>query len=391
MKKNDASTPAPPRDRISGSDQNKPDSASGTRGGIKIDAKTEAGLKAKIKEHNEKHPEKSKRATLGQLKAVYRRGAGAFSTSHRPGMTRNQWAMGRVNAFLKLLSSGKPSNPKYNTDNDLLPKGHPKASVSKEQTFKPTAAMAANARRALRIRSEKPPSQRGMTPVGLARANQLIRRDNLSLDTVRRMKAYFDRHQKDKQGSSWSDYGKGRQAWDGWGGDEGWTWAKRILTRIEKSGCEIQPDCGLRQDMPATDWKATVEFSKRDDEQRLVFGWLYVSKRADGSKVIDHSGETIAVDTLEKAAYGFVLDARTGGLMHRKNQDGSVHAVARLVESAVFTPEKKAAMGIPEGSVPDGMWVGFKVDDDETWAGIKNGTYKMLSLGGKALRRNITE
>jgi hypothetical protein len=74
--------------------------------------------------------------------------------------------------------------------------------------------------------------------------------------------------------------------------------------------------------------------------------------------------------------------------MHRKDEHGNPYAVARLAEAVVFTPEKRAAMGIPEGSVPDGMWVGFKVDDDEAWQGIKSGKYKMLSLGGKALRRS---
>ena len=62
------------------------------------------------------------------LKAVYRRGSGAFSSSHRPGKTRDQWAMARVNAFLKLLRSGSPANPNYKQDNDLLPKAHPKSS-----------------------------------------------------------------------------------------------------------------------------------------------------------------------------------------------------------------------------------------------------------------------
>jgi hypothetical protein len=42
-------------------------------------------------------------------------------------MNRNQWAMGRVNAFLKLLKSGKPTNSAYTTDNDLLPSGHPRS------------------------------------------------------------------------------------------------------------------------------------------------------------------------------------------------------------------------------------------------------------------------
>ena len=67
------------------------------------------------------------RTTLGQLKAVYRRGAGAYSVSHRPGVTRAAWAMARVNAYLYLLKNGKPKNSKYVTDNDLLPKEHPRS------------------------------------------------------------------------------------------------------------------------------------------------------------------------------------------------------------------------------------------------------------------------
>ena len=62
------------------------------------------------------------------LKAVYRRGAGAYSTSHAPKMSRHGWAIARVNAFLTLLRTGRPSNSGYTQDNDLLPKGHPKKS-----------------------------------------------------------------------------------------------------------------------------------------------------------------------------------------------------------------------------------------------------------------------
>jgi hypothetical protein len=128
-KADDPKTPAAPSERRRGSDKNKPGSASSARGGIKIDASTEKALKNKVKEHNEKHGEKSsKKVTLGMLKAVWRRGAGAFSTSHRPSQNRASWSMARVNAFLKLVRSGKPDNPKYTTDNDLLPKGHPRSS-----------------------------------------------------------------------------------------------------------------------------------------------------------------------------------------------------------------------------------------------------------------------
>ena len=124
-----SSTPAKPSERVEGSDTNKPGSASGSRGGIEISKEQEKALKNKADEHNEKHGEaKSKKVNLGMLKAVYRRGAGAFSGSHRPGMTRQQWSMARVNAFLYLVRNGKPENAKYKTDNDLLPKGHPKKS-----------------------------------------------------------------------------------------------------------------------------------------------------------------------------------------------------------------------------------------------------------------------
>ena len=124
-----AATPAPKKDQIVGSSRNQGGSASSSSSGrsIVIDESTLTSLKTKVKEHNESVAggESWKRTSLGTLKSVYRRGAGAFSVSHRPGMTRNQWAMGRVNAFLKILKSGKPNNSRYVTDNDLLPADHP--------------------------------------------------------------------------------------------------------------------------------------------------------------------------------------------------------------------------------------------------------------------------
>ena len=121
-----SSKPAPKKDRIRGSKKNKPGSASGSKK-IVFSARTEAGLRKKVEAHNE-NAKPGRKATLPMLKAVYRRGSGAFSSSHRPGMTRDGWAMARVNAFLKLLKSGSPANPNYKQDNDLLPKAHPKSS-----------------------------------------------------------------------------------------------------------------------------------------------------------------------------------------------------------------------------------------------------------------------
>jgi len=124
-------TPAPKKDQIKGSDKNPKGSASKTNTKIEISDKTEDSLKKKMQEHNKKG--KGSNATLGALKSVYRRGAGAYSSSHHPKMSRHGWAMARVNAFLTLLRTGKPSNSNYKQDNDLLPKGHPKKSKNSKK------------------------------------------------------------------------------------------------------------------------------------------------------------------------------------------------------------------------------------------------------------------
>ena len=95
-KRTQAQTPAPKKDRVKGSKANPKGSASGARGGIKIGEQAVKSLENMRDKHNDRYKAKSKKVDLGTLKAVFRRGAGAFSVSHRPGMTRNQWALARV-------------------------------------------------------------------------------------------------------------------------------------------------------------------------------------------------------------------------------------------------------------------------------------------------------
>jgi hypothetical protein len=120
------SKPAPKKDQIKGSDKNKAGSAD-TGASVKFTESIISALEKKVEDHNAK-AKNGRKVNLRMLKAVYRRGAGAFSTSHRPDQNRNSWAMARVNAFLKLVKSGKPTNAKYVSDNDLLPKAHPRSS-----------------------------------------------------------------------------------------------------------------------------------------------------------------------------------------------------------------------------------------------------------------------
>ena len=100
-----------------------------TSRGAKVSKANEATLKKKADEFNERYKDKlGYGVTVGMLKAVFQRGLGAYNTSRSPGVkSASQWAFARTNAFLYLVKNGRPQNPKYITDNDLLPKGHPKS------------------------------------------------------------------------------------------------------------------------------------------------------------------------------------------------------------------------------------------------------------------------
>lgn len=111
-----AQTPAKPSERRRGSDKNPAGSASKDGAKIEFSAKVVKSLQEKVKNHNEKS---GKKVTLSQLKKVYRRGLGAFSSSHRPGQNRNSWAMARVNMFLKMQSGGQVKQSYRAADQDV--------------------------------------------------------------------------------------------------------------------------------------------------------------------------------------------------------------------------------------------------------------------------------
>tara|TARA_Y100000592_G_scaffold83354_1_gene133086 strand:+ start:269 stop:1492 length:1224 start_codon:yes stop_codon:yes gene_type:complete len=115
-RKSGAQTPAKPSERKKGSSKNKPGSAGKGGPSITFSEKVTKSLKEKVKNHNAKS---KKKVTLSQLKKVYRRGAGAFSSSHRPGMSRGGWAMARVNMFLKMKRGGKVKDSYRKADGDI--------------------------------------------------------------------------------------------------------------------------------------------------------------------------------------------------------------------------------------------------------------------------------
>jgi hypothetical protein len=160
----------------------------------------------------------------------------------------------------------------------------------------------------------------------------------------------------------------------------------KMLAQV--TGKETAPPRTLKGGKDMVDKVSVV---KVDDEQRLVFGFFSINKVGD-DLVEDLQGDIMETDTLEKAAYDFVLNARVAGEEHvRKN-------VGQLVESIMLTYEKQMAiseclktLGIDASFNLgcEGWFGGFKVNDDDVWKAVKNGDYPAFSIGGGGKRLPI--
>lgn len=133
-RKSKAQTPAPKKDRITGSKRNPKGSAKSRTSArsISFSASTLDKIKSKVKEYNSKN---SKKITVPTAKAVVRRGMGAYSSSYRPTIkggkpnSRTAWGLARLNAFMRKKSGSETANgvvsksrikKVYTQDNDLI-------------------------------------------------------------------------------------------------------------------------------------------------------------------------------------------------------------------------------------------------------------------------------
>ncbi len=114
---------------------------------------------------------------------------------------------------------------------------------------------------------------------------------------------------------------------------------------------------------------------------QLVFGWANVSVQEDGTTPMDWQGDMIETSVLESAAYNFVLEH---GLANQEHEYGT--ECGWLVESMMFTKDKMAAMGLPEGTIPEGWFVGFYIPDPVVYQKVLDGEYNMFSIEGRARR-----
>ena len=139
----------------------------------------------------------------------------------------------------------------------------------------PTDGMAKEAQRALDWRKD---GFDGGTSVGLARARQLVNKQELSPSTVRRMHSFFSRHEVDKEGQGFSPEeegypSNGRVAWALWGGDPGQTWARAksaTLDRLEGKSIDYTKDMHYDEDEDDEDWKEDVHYNAGPKDLKTV-------------------------------------------------------------------------------------------------------------------------
>lgn len=179
--------------------------------------------------------------------------------------------------------------------------------------LKPTDAMAKEAQRGLDWRKE---FKRGGTQIGLARANQLVDKENLSPDTVLRMYSFFSRHEVDKQAEGFKvgEEGypsNGRIAWSLWGGDAGFSWSKARRDEIMRE----------REKSYHTD-------KEEDEEEKGAYGLTDTVEKGLREKVKDHN-DKYGSQKSKKVTLGMLASSFKRGIGAYRTNPSSVRPAVR--------------------------------------------------------------
>ena len=146
------------------------------------------------------------------------------------------------------------------------------------------------------------------------------------------------------------------------------------------------------QDIAAKTWaemfSSKYDFKIIDGEQRMLYGPVMVPNKMILRR--DESGDPFYVffsrKTIKKMAEKFLQQNK----LHNTDveHDGLVTTNNKLVESWIsdsMVHDKSYSMGF---ALPKGTWyVGYKINDDQTWSDIKEGRLKGFSLSGQFINR----
>jgi HK97 family phage prohead protease len=182
--------------------------------------------------------------------------------------------------------------------------------------FTPPAGVRDEAQKGLDWRSE---FGRGGTAVGIARARDLSNGATISPDTARRMKAYFDRHEVDKQGTGWSPGedgfpSNGRIAWALWGSDPGYAWSRKLVEQMNAADEENRMSLGtierrsLAIDEADSDTPLLAVESRSEEGSDNSQEWIVGYAAKFGVNSLELDGEFI--ERMHPDAFGIVAERR---------------------------------------------------------------------------------
>jgi hypothetical protein len=170
--------------------------------------------------------------------------------------------------------------------------------------------------------------RRGGTSVGRTTARMLVD-DRMTSQRVRRMAAYFPRHEVDKQGEGWSPGedgypSNGRIAWGLWGGDAGRSWADKIVRQLDREE-EQRARPAMRRDLTAGDIQRALNAIDGADIGGIIVPAVEELMQVWGDETLGQLAESI--DTQTSAAS---IDLETKAV-REKLKELADERIARLI------------------------------------------------------------
>lgn len=259
--------------------------------------------------------------------------------------------------------------------------------VNKAKSYKVTEAMKNNARRGLALRekwnrgglSNSEASDQGVGS-GVQRASDIIS-GSLSLESVKRMHAFFSRHEKNYKPKEKAPDGgpkAGEIAWLLWGGSAGRAWARSIL----------------RQEDILKSYVKEITHEELNSEDSIIGEKLPITKAVDEElkqaifivmvpDEVDAHGDTTTEAEVRKACHNFNKYSMKANLFH-------------LVETNTFEFCESYCCPtdfvLGDKFVKKGTWLATVQSlDDDLWELIKSGDINGLSIGALASVETIEE
>jgi hypothetical protein len=252
--------------------------------------------------------------------------------------------------------------------------------INKAKSYAPTEAMRNNARRGLALREKYnrgglDASQAKSEGVGsgVARARDIIN-GNLSLATVKRMYAFFSRHEKNYNPKKKMPDGgptAGTIAWLLWGGSAGLAFARRVLKQedILKSYIKEITDAEVNSEDVLPNVKLSITKAV-DEELKQV---TYVAMIPDHT---DLHGDYTSENEVRKAKESFNKSMMRANLFHMVMTD-----TFDVIESYLAPCD----MVLNDQFVKKSTWLmTLQVHDDTLWQMIKDDEITGISIGALA-------